>query len=62
MFWQAATAGGETARVVMVTITNDDDTADGGARRLFYYPGSVNGQPASAHPRKGDFSVTFGFN
>lgn len=27
--------------MVMVTIINDDDTADGGARRLFYYPGSV---------------------
>lgn len=25
----------------MVTIINDDDTADGGAPRLFYYPGSV---------------------
>lgn len=24
-----------------MTIINDDDTADGGARRLFYYPGSV---------------------
>lgn len=45
----------------MVTIINDDDTADGGVRRLFYYPGSVvqTGTATGSLPRHTLAETTF---